>query len=119
MDESHVAPDIFVPRYNRKAGRFAEGAREGMVLLKNEEDLLPLSKSKLKSIAVIGPDAYPGPHWRRQRPGDCFPCGQYSGRLSDALGTSVNIYYHRGIPSLNSLADRTDFLTAESNGEPD
>ncbi|MGH9326870.1 MAG: glycoside hydrolase family 3 C-terminal domain-containing protein [Terriglobia bacterium] len=31
-------------------------AREGIVLLKNEKDLLPLKKN-LKSIAVIGPDA--------------------------------------------------------------
>ncbi len=33
-----------------------EAAREGIVLLKNEKNLLPLSKS-LKSIAVIGPNA--------------------------------------------------------------
>ena len=31
-------------------------AREGIVLLKNEQNLLPLKKN-LKSIAVIGPDA--------------------------------------------------------------
>ena len=35
-------------------GRVAE---ESMVLLKNAEGLLPLDKSKLKSIAVIGPRA--------------------------------------------------------------
>ena len=34
-------------------------AREGIVLLKNEQDLLPLRKT-LKSIAVIGPDADKG-----------------------------------------------------------
>jgi beta-glucosidase len=120
MDESHVAPDIFVPRYNQQ-GRQAslEGAREGIVLLKNEGNLLPLSKSKIKSIAVIGPDAYPA-----------VPTGGGSGRvnafhavsilegLSDALGTSVNVYYHRGIPSLSALANGTEFSTAESNGEP-
>lgn len=33
-----------------------QAAREGIVLLKNEENLLPLSKN-LKSIAVIGPNA--------------------------------------------------------------
>jgi beta-glucosidase len=32
-------------------------AREGIVLLKNEDNLLPLDKNKLKSIAVIGPNA--------------------------------------------------------------
>ena len=36
-----------------------EGARSGMVLLKNDGNLLPLDKGKIKSIAVIGPDAYP------------------------------------------------------------
>lgn len=32
-------------------------AEEGMVLLKNNESLLPLDAQKLKSVAVIGPDA--------------------------------------------------------------
>ena len=34
-----------------------ELAREGIVLLKNENDLLPLNPSKVKSVAVIGPNA--------------------------------------------------------------
>lgn len=34
-------------------------AREGIVLLKNENDFLPVNKKKIKSIAVIGPNAYP------------------------------------------------------------
>lgn len=34
-----------------------EMARESMVLLKNEDSLLPLDKDKIKSIAVIGPNA--------------------------------------------------------------
>ena len=33
-----------------------EAAREGIVLLKNEEDLLPLKK-EIRSIAIIGPNA--------------------------------------------------------------
>src|ERR1022692_4564662 len=36
-----------------------EAARAGMVLLKNDGNLLPLQKGSIKSIAVIGPDAYP------------------------------------------------------------
>lgn len=35
----------------------AETARRSIVLLKNEKNTLPLDKSKLKSIAVIGPNA--------------------------------------------------------------
>jgi len=34
-----------------------QGATEGIVLLKNEGDLLPLNSSKIHSIAVIGPNA--------------------------------------------------------------
>ncbi len=35
----------------------AEAARKSIILLKNENDLLPLDKNTLKSIAVIGPNA--------------------------------------------------------------
>lgn len=34
-----------------------QAAREGIVLLKNEQNVLPLDKTKIKSIAVIGPNA--------------------------------------------------------------
>jgi beta-glucosidase len=34
-----------------------EAAQEAMVLLKNEGDILPLDRGKIKSIAVIGPNA--------------------------------------------------------------
>ncbi len=34
-----------------------QAAREAIVLLKNESNLLPLDKNKIKSIAVIGPNA--------------------------------------------------------------
>ncbi|MBV8898960.1 MAG: glycoside hydrolase family 3 C-terminal domain-containing protein [Verrucomicrobia bacterium] len=35
-------------------------AREGIVLLKNQEKLLPLDRTKVHSLAVLGPRAYPG-----------------------------------------------------------
>ncbi|MGE5458669.1 MAG: glycoside hydrolase family 3 C-terminal domain-containing protein, partial [Methanococcaceae archaeon] len=34
-----------------------EGARGGIVLLKNEKNILPLNMDKIKSIAVVGPNA--------------------------------------------------------------
>ncbi|MBN1559808.1 glycoside hydrolase family 3 C-terminal domain-containing protein [candidate division KSB1 bacterium] len=37
-----------------------EAAREGLILLKNEGNLLPLDKAKIKSIALIGPNADDG-----------------------------------------------------------
>ena len=48
--------DASIPTYNPQANRLAlEVAREGMVLLKNEDHLLPLRKAS--KIAVIGPNA--------------------------------------------------------------
>src|SRR3989441_8799629 len=50
--------DLSIPRYNPQ-GRLAalQAARESMVLLKNEGNVLPLGRAQIKSIAVIGPDA--------------------------------------------------------------
>ena len=59
FDNPYVDPDYAEkvnnsPEHKRLA---AEAARETIVLLKNEKNLLPLDISKLKSIAVIGPNA--------------------------------------------------------------
>src|SRR5437899_13002125 len=48
-----------IPRFNVQGPQVAlQSAREGMVLLKNDTNLLPLDKTKIKSSAGIGPDAY-------------------------------------------------------------
>ncbi|HEX6624714.1 MAG TPA: glycoside hydrolase family 3 C-terminal domain-containing protein, partial [Pyrinomonadaceae bacterium] len=112
--------DLSVPRLNQQGRRVAlEVAREGMVLLKNEGGLLPLDKRKLKTIAVIGPTAYPA-----------VPMGGGSGQvlpfnavsilegLGHALGAASSVTYHRGLPTHGELAEATEFVTAETNGEP-
>ena len=48
------AEKIHTPEYIQHARTMAE---ESIVLLKNKDKLLPLDKSKIKSIAVIGPNA--------------------------------------------------------------
>src|SRR4030095_10384268 len=54
-----VQTALNVPRYNTQARNIAlEAARQGITLLKNEADLLPLGKTN-KSIFVVGPTAYP------------------------------------------------------------
>ncbi|WP_317207939.1 beta-glucosidase [Phocaeicola faecalis] len=48
--------DTTIPVYNPKANRMAyEAAKEGMILLKNEDNILPLKQ--VAKIAVIGPNA--------------------------------------------------------------
>lgn len=46
--------DVCAPAHQELA---REAARQGIVLLKNEENLLPLSAKSIKSVAVIGPQA--------------------------------------------------------------
>ncbi len=49
-----------IPRDDPESRRVAlRSAEEGMVLLKNEGHLLPLNLSRLHTVAIIGPDAYP------------------------------------------------------------
>jgi beta-glucosidase len=59
FDNPYVDPDYAEkinnsPEHKKLA---AEAARKAIVLLKNEKNLLPLDMTKLKSIAVIGPNA--------------------------------------------------------------
>ena len=52
--------DTSQPLYNPDSRMVAlQAAREGIVLLKNENNTLPLDRSMIRNIAVIGPDAHP------------------------------------------------------------
>ncbi|TAM84739.1 MAG: glycosyl hydrolase [Acidobacteria bacterium] len=56
----HDQSDLSLPLYNRRSLEMAlDSAKESLVLLKNEGRLLPLDLSKVHTIALIGPDAYP------------------------------------------------------------
>ncbi len=59
FEHPYVDPDYALKKLDREAHRrlALEAAREGIVLLKNEGNLLPLRKD-LKRIAVIGPNAH-------------------------------------------------------------
>lgn len=59
FENPYVDPERAVKVTNSQAHRdlAAEAARRSIVLLKNENNLLPLDRSRLKSIAVIGPNA--------------------------------------------------------------
>src|SRR3984885_3087166 len=52
--------DVSIPLFSQEGrGLALEEAREGMALLKNQGKLLPLDITKIKTIAVLGPNAYP------------------------------------------------------------
>lgn len=112
--------DLSIPRYNQQGRQVAlQAARESMVLLKNEGGLLPLGKERIKSVAVIGPDAYPavpvGGGSARVQP---FTAVSFLEGISNHLGTSAQTFYNRGLPSLSEMAAVTNFSTAATNGQP-
>ncbi|HXG68359.1 MAG TPA: glycoside hydrolase family 3 N-terminal domain-containing protein, partial [Blastocatellia bacterium] len=59
FENPYVDPERAARVTNSQAHRelAAEAARRSIVLLKNDNNLLPLDRSKLKSVAVIGPNA--------------------------------------------------------------
>jgi beta-glucosidase len=94
-----------------------EEARSGMVLLKNERQLLPLDKTKTKSIAVLGPDAYPavigGGGSSLTKP---FNSVSYLEGISNYLGKNVNVLYAAEAAPLDAIANQTDFVTIPGGG---
>src|SRR5580700_2864218 len=71
-----------------------EAVRSGMVLLKNDGNLLPLEKRSIKSIAVIGPDAYPAqPGGGGSAEAKPFTPLSYLEGIKDYLGDGAKVYY--------------------------
>lgn len=109
--------DTSIPRLNANGRQVAlEATRSGIVLLKNDRNLLPLDKGRIKSIAVIGPDAYPaqpvGGGSGEVRP---FWAASFLEGLANYLGSAAKVYYAAGVPTLTELAGQTHFTT-EANG---
>jgi len=112
--------DLSIPRYNQEGRQVAlQGARESMVLLKNEGNLLPLNKERIKSVLIVGPDAYPavpvGGGSAQVRP---FAATSFLEGLSNYLGTAAQVYYKRGMPAPSEMAETTHFSTAAASGQP-
>jgi beta-glucosidase len=106
--------DSDIPLYNQEGREVAlEEARSGMVLLKNAGNLLPLNESKLKTIAVIGPDAYPavitGGGSAETKP---FNAVSFLEGISNRLGARARVLYAVDIPPLDEVFDNSKFVTA-------
>jgi len=112
--------DESIPRYSQQGRQAAlQGAREAIVLLKNQGGLLPLDPKTLRTIAVIGPNAFPA-----------IPTAGGSGHvptftevsalqgISDRLGANANVLYDRGISNLSILAMRSGFSTSPDKFSP-
>lgn len=112
--------DLSISRDNEQGREAAlQAARESLVLLKNQDAILPLHKEKIKSVAVIGPDAYPavpdGGGSARVQP---FAAVSFLEGLSNYVGTGIPVYYNRGVPTLSEMAEATSFSTSPGNDRP-
>lgn len=119
FDEGHEQTDLSIPRYNTEGREVSlQAAREGMVLLKNENGLLPLNKTKIKTLAVIGPDAYPAE-----------PVGGGSAHVVPFNAVSfleglanydknIKVSYEAGIPTRREMVERTAITLDEDGGRP-
>jgi len=114
----HEQTDLSIPRQNPEGKQITlEAARAGMVLLKNDGNLLPLDKGRLHTIAVIGPDAYPAvPAGGGSADAKPFTPVSYLEGLANYPGSSAKVYYERGLPTLDEIAKHTEFTTEATGG---
>lgn len=137
LEESYESqPEQAIDRPEHRA-LIREAAGEGIVLLKNEGDVLPLQRPQLKSIAIIGPNAKAA---RIMGGGSAsinahYAVTPYEGIMAKA-GNSVTVGYELGctnyklLPPLDTNLLRPDetstehgmhiayFNTTDLSGEP-
>jgi beta-glucosidase len=107
--------DVSIPAYSQENRTVAlEEARESIVLLKNEHAMLPLNLQKVKTIAVLGPDAWPavigGGGSSTVTP---FAADSLITGLSDAYRDKVKVLYARGVRPLDEMLSQTQFNLPE------
>ncbi len=106
--------DTGIPTYSQEGREVAlEMARGSMVLLKNSGNLLPLDESKVKTIAVIGPNAYPAvPSGGGSAETKSFNAVSYLEGISNRLGTKARVLYAVDEPVLDEVFENSEFITA-------
>jgi beta-glucosidase len=92
-----------------------KAATESMVLLKNDNNFLPLDKNKVKTIALIGPNA------------DKCLLGGYSSKprvcvsplqaIKEKYGASVNVLYAEGVKLTDKNNWFADTINLANNGD--
>ena len=103
--------DRTIPLYSQDGINVSlEEARSGIVLLKNDNSLLPLDSKKIKTIAVLGPDAYPavvgGGGSSLTKP---FRSMSYLEGISNFLGKNVRVLYIDEQPVIDDIVGHTRF----------
>jgi beta-glucosidase len=105
FDDPYVNPDFALkitnsPEHQQLA---LKAAHEAIILLKNQDNLLPLAKGKYKRIAVIGPNAadlHLGGYSDKPGRGVSILQG-----IKDKVGTSAEVLYSEGCRITETKAD--------------
>ena len=85
-----------------------DGARESLTLLKNDSHLLPLDANKIKTIAVIGTDAWPAiVGGGGSSEATAFEPVSILTGIANIAGPDVHVLYARGLPDENEIFHRT------------
>ena len=111
--------DATIPLYSQEGRQLAlEEASSGIVLLKNENGLLPLEKNKIKTLAVLGPNAYPavigGGGSSLTKPFDAI---SFLEGISNYLGKSVRVDYVIEDLPLDEIVKNTRFVASPGGPE--
>jgi len=84
-----------------------------MVLLKNAEGVLPLNRQRIKTVAVLGPDAFPavvgGGGSSLTKP---YSEVSFLEGISNYLGTQVKVLHLEDALPLEEIFENTEFTTA-------
>jgi beta-glucosidase len=105
--------DTSIPTYSQEGRQLAlEEARDSMVLLKNSGNRLPLDENKFKTIAVIGPDAYPAvPSGGGSAESKPFAAVSFLEGISNRLGAKARVLYAADTPVLDEVFENSQFVT--------
>jgi beta-glucosidase len=81
-----------------------QGALESITLLKNDGHILPLDARRVKTIAIIGPDAWPAvPGGGGSSEATAFDPVSIVTGIGNLLGPNVHVLYARGLPEINEV----------------
>lgn len=111
--------DTAFSQYNQEGRKVAlEAAEGGIVLLKNS-GLLPLKKSALSTLAIIGPRAcQPIPRGGGSSIVTPMVSSSFLQAIADMAGKKTKILYSRGVPDLQNAFDWSQFSTTKEATTP-
>jgi beta-glucosidase len=113
LDRPHQ--DLSIPLFNLDNDAVAlQSAREGLVLLKNAHHVLPLDASKIRTIAVIGPNAFPAiSSAGGSSHVDTFEAQSVLTGITHQLGDKARVLYSRGLPSPDEVFKQSSFVSPD------